>query len=81
MLRSWWWCYVASAGSGLGRHSHSPALLGLTSGAGASRFGAAPSRLQMPRSSLCSSPAMNMYVRLFPFPTALRNIESGGDEG
>jgi hypothetical protein len=29
----------------MGRHSHSHALLGLTPGAGASRFGAAPARL------------------------------------
>jgi hypothetical protein len=45
MLRSWWWCCVASAGPGLGRQSHSLALLGLTPGAGASWFGAAPTRL------------------------------------
>jgi hypothetical protein len=44
MLRSWWWSCVASVGPGLGRHSHSLALLGLTPGAGASRFGAAPAR-------------------------------------
>jgi hypothetical protein len=30
MLQSWWWCCVASEGQGLGRHSHSLALLGLT---------------------------------------------------
>jgi hypothetical protein len=42
MLQSWWRCCVASADPGLGRHSHSPALLGLTPGVGASRFGAAP---------------------------------------
>jgi hypothetical protein len=42
MLRSWWWCCVASAGPALGRHSHFLALLGLTPGAGASWFGAAP---------------------------------------
>jgi hypothetical protein len=42
MLQSWWWCCVASAGLGLGRHSHSLALLGLTPAVGASRFGAAP---------------------------------------
>jgi hypothetical protein len=41
MLRSWWWCCVASAGLWLGRHSHSLALLGPTPGAGASWFGAA----------------------------------------
>jgi hypothetical protein len=41
MLWSWWWCCVASAGLGLGRHSHSLAPLGLTPGAGAFRFGAA----------------------------------------
>jgi hypothetical protein len=45
MLRSWWWCCVASASPGLGRHSHSLALLGLTLGAGASWFGAAPTEL------------------------------------
>jgi hypothetical protein len=101
MLRSWWWCCVASAGSGPGRHLHSLALLGLTLGAGASRFGAEPAvflsphacslpiylavyylcRLQIPRSSLCPSPATNRYVRLFPSPPALRNLRSGGDEG
>jgi hypothetical protein len=41
MLQSWWCCCVASTSPGLGRHSHSLALLGLTPGAGASRFGAA----------------------------------------
>jgi hypothetical protein len=45
MLRSWWWCCVALAGPGLGRHSHSLTLLGLTHGAGASRFGATPAGL------------------------------------
>jgi hypothetical protein len=45
MLRSWWWCCVASAGPGLGRHSHSLALLRPKPGAGASRFGGAPARL------------------------------------
>jgi hypothetical protein len=45
MLRSWWWCCVVSAGPGLGRHSHSLALLGLMPGAGVSWFGAAPARL------------------------------------
>jgi hypothetical protein len=45
MLWSWWWCCVASVGLGLGRHSHSLALLGLTRGAGASWFGAAPAGL------------------------------------
>jgi hypothetical protein len=97
MLRSWWWCCVASAGPGLGTHSHSLSLLELTPGAGASRFGAAPAgllsplgcslpiylavyylcHLQMPRSSSCPSPATNMYVRLFPFPSTLRNLGSG----
>jgi hypothetical protein len=48
MLRSWWWCCVASAGPGLERHSHSLAFLGLTPGVGASRFGAAPARLLSP---------------------------------
>jgi hypothetical protein len=38
-------------------------------------------RLQMPRSSLCLSPATNRYVRLFPSPLALRNLGSGGGEG
>jgi hypothetical protein len=42
MLRSWWCCCVALAGLGLGRHSHSLALLGLAPSADASRFGAAP---------------------------------------
>ena len=54
MLQSWWWCCVASAGPGLGRHSHSLALLGLTPGAGASRFGAAPAGLLSPLA--CSLP-------------------------
>jgi hypothetical protein len=48
MLWSWWWCCVASASPGLGRHSHSLALLGLTSGTGVSRFGAAPIGLLYP---------------------------------
>jgi hypothetical protein len=39
---------VASAGTGLERHSHSLALLGLTLGVGASRFGAAPAGLLSP---------------------------------
>jgi hypothetical protein len=39
---------------GLGRHSHSLALLGLTPGAGASRFGAAPAGLLSPLA--CSLP-------------------------
>jgi hypothetical protein len=60
MLRSWWWCCVASAGPGLGRHSHSLALLGLLSGAGASRFGAAPARLLS--SLACSLP---IYLALY----------------
>jgi hypothetical protein len=34
-------------------------------------------RLQMPRSSLCSSPATNKYARLFPSLPALRNLGSG----
>ena len=42
MLRSWWWYCVASAGTRLGRHSHSLTLFGLTPGAGVSWFGAAP---------------------------------------
>jgi hypothetical protein len=101
MLRSWWWCCVTSADPGLGRHSHSLALLGLTPGAGASRFGAAPAgllsplacslpiylavyylcRLQMSRSSLCSSLSTNRYVRLFSSRPALRNFGSVGGEG
>jgi hypothetical protein len=36
-------------------------------------------RLQMPRSSSCSSPATNMYVCLFPSPPALRNLEKVGE--
>jgi hypothetical protein len=48
MLWSWWsWC-VASAGPRLGRLSHSLALLELTPGAGASRFGAAPAEFFSP---------------------------------
>jgi hypothetical protein len=54
MLRSWWWCCVASTGPGLGRHSDSLALLGLTSGTGASRFGAALAGLLSPLA--CSLP-------------------------
>jgi hypothetical protein len=54
MLWSWWWCCVASAGPGLGRHSHSLALLGLTPGGGASWFGATPARLLSPLA--CSLP-------------------------
>jgi hypothetical protein len=41
-------------GPGLGRHSHSLALLGLTPGAGASRFGAASAGLLSPLA--CSLP-------------------------
>jgi hypothetical protein len=39
--------------------------------------------LQMPMSSSCSSPATNMYARLFPSLPALRNLGSGEarDEG
>jgi hypothetical protein len=48
MLRSWWWCCVALAGLGLGRHSHSLTLFGLTPGVGASRFGATPTGLLSP---------------------------------
>jgi hypothetical protein len=54
MLRSWWWCCVASAGPGLGRYSRSLALLGLTTGAGVSWFGAAPAGLFSPLA--CSLP-------------------------
>jgi hypothetical protein len=100
MLQSWWWCCVASAGPGLGRHSHSLALLRLTPGADAYRFGAASTglfsplawsppvylvvyylyRLQMYRSSSCSYTTTNRYARLLPFPPALRNLKSEGDE-
>jgi hypothetical protein len=41
-------------GPGLGRHSHSLALLGLTPSAGASRFGVAPAGLLSPLA--CSLP-------------------------
>jgi hypothetical protein len=54
MLRSWWWCCVASAGPGLGRHSHSIALLKLTPGAGVFRFGTALAGLLSPLA--CSLP-------------------------
>jgi hypothetical protein len=56
MLQSWWWCCVASVSLGLGRHSRSIALLGLTpgAGAGASRFGATPAELLS--SLACSLP-------------------------
>jgi hypothetical protein len=60
MLWSWWWCCVASVGPELERHSHSLALLGLTPGAGASRFGAAPAGLLSPRA--CSLP---IYLALY----------------
>jgi hypothetical protein len=53
-VRSWWWCCVALAGSGLGRHLRSLVLLGLMPGAGASWFGAAPARLLSPLA--CSLP-------------------------
>jgi hypothetical protein len=36
--------------------------------------------IQMPRSSSCPFPATNMYVCLFPSPSALRNLKSGGGE-
>jgi hypothetical protein len=54
ILRSWWWCRVASAGPGLGRHLHSLALLGQTPGAGVSRFGGALAGLLSPLA--CSLP-------------------------
>jgi hypothetical protein len=54
MIQSWWWCFVASTGPWLVRQSHSLALLGLTPGAGASRFGAAPAGLLS--SLVCSLP-------------------------
>jgi hypothetical protein len=50
---------VTSMGSGLGRHLHSLALLGLTPGVGASRFGAAPAGLLSP---LVCSPYMYIAV-------------------
>jgi hypothetical protein len=101
-------CYKVGGGvvslrwvQGWEKHSHSLALLGLTPGAGVSRFGVAPTgllsplacslliylavyylfRLQMPRSLSCPSLATNRYVRLFPFPPALRNLGSDGGEG
>jgi hypothetical protein len=54
MLRSWWWCCVASSGPELGRHSHSLTLLGLTPGVYASWFGAALAGLLSPLA--CSLP-------------------------
>jgi hypothetical protein len=60
MLRSWWCCCVASAGPGVGRHSYSLALLGLTPGAGASRFGAASAGLLSPLS--CS---LSIYLAVY----------------
>jgi hypothetical protein len=60
MLQSWWWCCVTSAGLGLGRHSHSLTLLGLTPGAGASMFGAAPAGLLYPLA--CS---LYMYLAVY----------------
>jgi hypothetical protein len=51
---------VASAGPGLGRHSHSLALLGLTHGTGASRFGAAPAMLLSPPA--CS---LSIYLAVY----------------
>jgi hypothetical protein len=54
MLQSWWWCSVASAGLGLGRHSHSLTLFELTPGAGASQFGDDPDGLLSPL--VCSLP-------------------------
>jgi hypothetical protein len=52
MIWSWWWCCVALVDPGLGRHSYSLVLLGLTPAAGASRFGAAPARLLSPLRAL-----------------------------
>jgi hypothetical protein len=54
MLQSWWWCCVTLAGPGLGKHSHSLALLGLTLDAGVSWSGAAPAGLLSPL--VCSLP-------------------------
>jgi hypothetical protein len=51
---------VASAGPGLGRHSHSLALLGLTPGVGAYWFGAAPVRLLSP--IVCS---LHIYLAVY----------------
>jgi hypothetical protein len=91
MLRSWWCCCVASSGSRLGRHSHSPALLGQTPSALLSPHACSLHiylavyylyRLQMLRSSLCP-PATNRYARLF-FPLLLyETLEVGEarDEG
>jgi hypothetical protein len=53
MLQSWW-CCLASVGPGLGIPSHFLVLLGLTPGAGASRFGAALAELLSPLA--CSLP-------------------------
>jgi hypothetical protein len=47
-------------GLGLGRHLHYPALLGLTPGAGASRFGATPAGLLSPLA--CSLP---LYLAVY----------------
>jgi hypothetical protein len=62
MIRSWWWCCVASVGLGLGRHSHSLTLLGLTPGAGASRFGATLAWLLSP---LACSLSLFMYLAVY----------------
>jgi hypothetical protein len=51
---------VASVGLGLGRHLHSLTLLRLTPGAGASRFGAAPTELFSPLA--CSLP---IYLAIY----------------
>jgi hypothetical protein len=70
MLRSWWWCYVASVSPRLGRHSHSLALLGLTAGAGASWFGAAQPGLLSPLA--CSLP---IYLAVY-YPCRLQMPKS-----
>jgi hypothetical protein len=50
----------------LGRHSHSLDLLGLTPGAGASRFGAAPAGLFSPLA--CSLPIYLYYLCRLQMP-------------
>jgi hypothetical protein len=60
MVQSWWRCCVTLAGPGLGRHSHSLTLLGLTPGAGASWFGVARAGLLYPLA--CS---LYMYLAVY----------------
>jgi hypothetical protein len=66
MLRSWWWCCVASVGPGPVRHSHSLVLLGLTPGVCASRFVAAPAGLLSPLA--CSLPLAVYYLCRLQMP-------------